>query len=45
MGEKKIGFGLGLKGKSFIREESQGDWFKLPLGLGIGIFATILFVK
>jgi len=43
--ENRIGFGVGPKGKSFMRVTSQGDWDIVPLGMGIGIFATILYVK
>ena len=43
-GENKLYLGIGLKGKSFMREASQGDWDRFPLG-SIGIFATILSVK
>ena len=45
MGEKKIGFGWGFKGKSFMRVTSEGEWDKVPLGMGIGIFATLIYVK
>ena len=44
LGEKELRFGTGLKGKSFMRVTSQGDWDRFPLG-SIGIFATILNVK
>jgi hypothetical protein len=44
LGEKELRFGTGLKGKSFVRVTSQGDWDRFPLG-SIGIFATILNVK
>ena len=44
LGEKELRFGMGLKGKSFMRVTSQGDWDRFPLG-SIGIFATILNVK
>jgi len=45
MGEKTIGFGTGLRGQGFMRVTSQGEWDRIPLGMGIGIFATILYVK
>ena len=44
IGEKELRFGMGLKGKSFMRTSSQGDWDRFPMG-SIGIFATILNVK
>ena len=45
MGEKIIGFGWGFKGKSFTRVTSEGEWELFPLGIGFGIFATIVYVK
>jgi hypothetical protein len=43
-GEKDVRFGIGLKGKSFMRAAPEGEWDRFPLG-SIGIFATILNVK
>lgn len=42
---KIVGFGAGFKGQSFMRVTSQGTWDKVPLGLGVGIFATIIYAK
>jgi hypothetical protein len=44
-GEKIIGFGTGLKSESFMRATCESRWDKFPLGLAIGIFATILYTK
>jgi hypothetical protein len=44
--EKSIGFGAGiLNHNSFHRVVSLGDWEKVPLMVGLGFYATVLYIK
>ena len=44
-GGKTIEFGSGFKSESFMRHTCESEWKKIPLGVGIGIFATVIYTK